>query len=122
MAPPVWWSVAADSGFDFAVADSVAATLPATPAAREQWMTEPDRWSRQLLAPFLQRVRTRLHVAAEPDSVLAERLSLFLAGRVAAVRWPPGAGDELRIRNDPDIRVALPYFARLTTLLEDPKQ
>jgi len=122
MAPPVWWSVAADSGFDFAVADSVAATLPATPAAREQWMTEPDRWSRQLLPPFLQRVRTRLHVAAEPDSVLAERLSLFLAGRVAAVRWPPGAGDELRIRNDPDIRVALPYFARLTTLLEDPKQ
>src|SRR5262245_62377675 len=33
--PPVWWSVAADSGFDFAVADSVAATLPATASARD---------------------------------------------------------------------------------------
>src|SRR5207247_2457103 len=31
---PVWWSAAADSGFDEAVADSVGQTLAATPASR----------------------------------------------------------------------------------------
>lgn len=117
---PVWWSVAADSGFDFAVADSVAATLAATPAAREQWLSEPARWSGQLLQSFLERVRTRLHVSAQTDSALAARISLYLASRVASVRWPTDGVNELRIRNDPDIRAALPYFGRLSSLLSAP--
>ena len=114
---PVWWSIAADSGFDFVIADSVAATLPPTPAARDQWLTDPDRWSKDLLPPFLQRVRTRLRVAAQPDSAVAARISWYLATRAAAVRWPPDGADELRVRTDPDIRAALPYFSRLTSLL-----
>lgn len=117
---PVWWSVAADSGFDFAVADSVAATLPPTPAAREQWLSEPVRWSGQLLSSFLQRVRTRLRVSAQADSALVARISLSLASRVAAVRWPPDGANELRIRNDPDILAAVTYFGRLPNLLSTP--
>ncbi len=114
---PVWWSIAADSGFDFAVADSVAATLPATPAARDQWLTDSDRWSKTLLPPFLQRVRARLRVTAQPDSAIAAQMSWYLATRAAAVRWPPDGANALRIRTDPDIRAALTYFGRLTSLL-----
>jgi len=117
---PVWWSVAAASGFDFAVADSVAATLPATPAARDQWLSEPARWS-GLLEAFLRRVRTRLDVSAQTDSALSARISLALASRVVAVRWPSNGVNELWIRNDPDIRAALPYFGRLPTLLSAPQ-
>lgn len=119
---PVWLSVAGDSGFDFAVADSVAATLPATPAARDQWLSEPARWSGPLLESFLQRVRTRLHVSARADSALAARISLSLANRVAMVRWPSEGLNELWIRNDPDIRAALPFFGRLTSLLTAPRR
>jgi len=116
-APPVWWSVAADSGFVAAVADSVAQTLPATPAARAQWIAGRDRWMPSLVAPFLARVRARLHVAAQPDSLLADRMALLLAARAATVRWPPDGGDELRLRNDSDIRAARGTFARLAELL-----
>src|SRR5881396_1852320 len=56
---PVWWSVAAGSGFDFAVADSVALALPATPAGRDAWMTSPQQWRVRLASPFLDRVRAR---------------------------------------------------------------
>ena len=104
---------------DFLFSERVAAYLSAIEVAAP---VQSDRTIRLPISDPIDMVRSIDAFAAEPDSVLAERLSLFLAGRVAAVRWPPGAGDELRIRNDPDIRVALPYFARLTTLLEDPKQ
>ena len=117
---PIWWSVAADSGFDLAVADSVAATLPATAAMRERWLSDSASWSGQLLSAFLERVRTRLNVSAKPDSTTAARIALYLASRVAAVRWPPDGGTNLRVRNDPDLRAALPYFARLQSLLSPP--
>src|SRR5439155_712365 len=52
---PVWWSAAADSGFDDAVSDSVAQTLPATPAARTAWLTAESEWRAKLLPPFLSR-------------------------------------------------------------------
>ncbi|HYK83273.1 MAG TPA: S41 family peptidase [Gemmatimonadales bacterium] len=118
---PVWWSVARDSGLGDAVADSVAQTLPATPAARAQWLAGRDRWHQSVLAPFLARVRARLHVVAEPDSGVAERMALLLAARAATVRWPPDAGYELEVRNDPDIRAAVGYFPRLAELLSGPK-
>ncbi len=119
---PVWWSVAADSGFDFAVADSVAATLPPTPAARDQWLNEPARWSEPLLEPFLARVRTRLHVSALTDSALDARIASSLASRVTMVRWPADGVNELRIRYDPDIRAALTFFAQLASLLSAPQR
>jgi carboxyl-terminal processing protease len=117
---PVWWSVALDSGFADAVADSVAHTLPATSAARAKWLTDRQQWHARLLVPWLERVRGRLHVRAQLDSALAEQVALYLAARAATVRWPPDGGDELGVRNDPDIRAALEYFPRLADLLGTP--
>lgn len=117
---PVWWSVAAESGFDNAVADSVAQSLPATPAARATWLSSPDRWRATLLPLFLSRVRTRLHVPAQTDSALDARLSRILAARVAEVRWGTDASDELVVGSSPDVQAATGYFARLGQLLAAP--
>jgi carboxyl-terminal processing protease len=117
---PVWWSVAADSGFDNAVADSVALSLPATPPARAAWLAAPDRWRTTLLPLFLSRVRTRLRVPAQTDSALAVRLARILAARVAEVRWGPDAYDEFVARTSPDVQAAIGYFPRLRELLAGP--
>jgi carboxyl-terminal processing protease len=117
---PVWWSIATDSGYDDAVADSVAPLLPATPAARALWLDAKPEWQTRLLDPFLARVRTRLHVSALPDSALASRMARMLAMRVADVRWGPDAQAEFRLHNDPDLRASLPYFDRLPELLAGP--
>ena len=114
---PVWWSVAADSGFDDAVADSVAQSLPATPAARAAWLSAPERWRATLLPLFLSRVRTRLRVPAQTDSALDVRLSRILAARVAEVRWGSDAYDELVARTSPDVQAAIGFFPRLGQLL-----
>jgi carboxyl-terminal processing protease len=118
--PPVWWSTAADSGFDDAVADSVALTLPADPAARARWLGSPGEWEQRLLAPFLQRVRTRLRVAAQPDSATSAAMVRRLAARAASVRWPPDAGIELMLASDPDVTAALAAFPRMHELLRSP--
>lgn len=117
---PVWWSVALDSGFAYAVADSVAQGLPTTAAGRAQWVGTPERWRGAVLAPFLDRVRARLGVRAEPDSAVAQWLSLMLAMRVADVRWPPDGGAEVFVRDDPDIHAAVGYFSKLGELLGAP--
>jgi carboxyl-terminal processing protease len=114
---PVWWSAAADSGFDDAISDSVASTLPPTPAARAAWLTADGEWRARLLPPFLARVRSRLGVVAPTDSLLDRRLSRILAARVAEVRWGPEARDEFLIRNDGAIRVAVAQFPHLQELL-----
>ncbi|HZI21927.1 MAG TPA: S41 family peptidase [Gemmatimonadales bacterium] len=119
-AVPVWWSVASDSGFDIAVADSVAQQLPAGRAGLAEWLGDRPQWSRRLLAPLLERVHTRLGVLPHPDSALSDRLTLRLAARAATVRWPPDGGDELVIRADPDIHAALAYFSHLSALLGAP--
>ena len=121
-AMPVWWSVAMDSGFASAVADSVAHSLAATPAERVRWVASSDRWRQSLLAPFLERVRDRLHVNAQPDSLQTERITLMLAARAADERWPPDGGQEVYVRNDPAIRLALTYFPRLPDLLAPPSR
>ncbi len=113
---PVWWSVAADSGFDDAVSDSVAMTLPATAPARAQWLTATEQWRSRLLVPFLARVRARLRVAAQTDSALQSRMAFALAARVAEVRWGADAREEFVYRPT----VAVPYFARLPQLLAAP--
>ena len=117
---PVWWSVAADSGFDNAVADSVAQSLPATPSARAAWLGGPDRWRTTLLPLFLSRVRARLRVPAQTDSALDARVSRILAARVAEVRWGSDAYDELMARTSPDVQAAIGYFPRLRALLAAP--
>ncbi len=117
---PVWWSAAADSGFDDAVSDSVAQTLPATPAARTTWLSANSDWRGKLVEPFLARVRSRLGVAATTDSALDHRLARILAARVAEVRWGLEAREEFLVRNDPAIRVALEQFPRLPQLLAPP--
>lgn len=116
---PAWWSVAADSGYDDAVADSVALTLAADAASRQAWVANPALWQ-TLLPPFLARVRSRLKVAAIPDSLASAYLARRLAARAAFVRWPPDAGEELLIRSDGDVVAALPYFGRLAGLLRTP--
>ena len=117
---PVWWSAAADSGFDDAVSDSVAQTLPATPAARAAWLSAESEWRAKLLPPFLTRVRTRLDVAAVTDSLLERRLARILAARAAEVRWGSDAREEFVIRNDRTIRVAVDQFPVLRERLGPP--
>jgi hypothetical protein len=117
---PVWWSVAADSGFNNAVSDSVAQTLPATPAARAAWLNARSEWVSKLVPPFLARVRAHLGVAAATDSLMDLRLAGRLALRVAEVRWGPDAWEEFIVRNDATIRIALAQFPRLHELLGPP--
>jgi carboxyl-terminal processing protease len=119
---PAWHAVAADSGFEEAVADSVAHALPATPQARTAWLDAQDRWRTDLLEPFLSRVRARLGVAAEADSAQRARLTRRLAARAAEVRWGAEARDELSLRHDPVVALALAQFPRLTQLLASPSQ
>ena len=118
---PVWWSVAADSGFNDAVSDSVAQALPPTPAGRAAWLAAPDRWRATVLQPFLARVRSRLHVAAQTDSALDARLARILAARVTEVRWGPDALEEFLVRSSPDVQAAAGYFPRLPELLAAPR-
>lgn len=118
--PPAWWSAAADSGYDDAVADSVALTLSADGSARAEWIAATRDWEMRLLPPFLERVRTRLRVAARPDSATGAELARRLAARSASVRWPPDAGSDLMLASDPDVRAALAAFPRLTQLLSAP--
>jgi carboxyl-terminal processing protease len=118
--PPVWWSAAADSGYDDAVADSVALTLAADQAARAQWIASPGEWESRLLPPFLQRIRGRLRIVAQPDSLAARAMARRLAARAAFVRWPPDAGTELMLTSDADVRAALAAFPRLEELLAGP--
>ena len=117
---PVWDALAADSGFDDAVADSVAATLPRTDAARAQWLENRERWPSALVVPFLERVRSRLRVAAVPDTSVVRRIARSMAARVAEVQWGPEARDELLLHEDPVLAAARALFPRLPTLLASP--
>jgi carboxyl-terminal processing protease len=108
---PMWWTLAADSNFDHAIADSVAPTLDASDRGRSAWLDAPDEWRARLLAPFLSRVRVRLGVTAAPDSAQAAKIAELLAARAAEVRWGVEFAKLFWLHNDPDIRAAL---ARLT--------
>ena len=118
---PVWFSVAADSSYDTAVADSVAQTLAATPAERASWFSDSTRWQTTLLPPFLARTRAGLKVAAVPDQAQASRIARNLAYRVAEVRWGAEAGPAFVLQNDADLRASLLLFPRLTALLAPPR-
>lgn len=114
---PVWFSVASDSSYDTAVADSVAQSLPAATAARDRWLGDSAAWQATLLAPFLARVRTGLSAAALPDPAQSARMARLLAFRAAEVRWGSEAGQAFALRNDADVQGALGVFPRLPVLL-----
>jgi carboxyl-terminal processing protease len=119
---PAWHAVAADSGFEEAVADSVAYALPSTDLERARWLGATERWRAELLDPFLARVRARLGVAAEADSGQMERLARRLALRATEVRWGADARDEFLLTHDPVIALSLAQFANLPTLLASPSR
>ncbi|MDH3495683.1 MAG: S41 family peptidase [Gemmatimonadota bacterium] len=119
---PVWHAVAADSGFDDAVADSVGFDLPPGDQARAEWESDAQRWHADLLAPFLARVRQRLGVTAVPDSALAWRLTRGLAARTIEVRWGADARDAFLLRTDPVTALAVAQFPGLAARLAPPGQ
>ena len=117
---PVWFSVAVDSGFLTAVADSVAATLPATPAALEAWTADSLRWDATLVAPFLSRVESRLGVRTAVPPAVRARIARNLALRTVEVRWGPAAEWAFMLRHDPDVALAVSTFPRLSAILAAP--
>jgi len=115
---PRWWTVAADSGWDRAVADSVAATLKTGAAASAAWVRDTAGWADRLLPPLLSRVRSRLAITAALEPAVAGSMARKLASEAAAVRWGEEAGREVTIKNDPDVVAAMALFSRVAELLK----
>jgi hypothetical protein len=92
------------------VADSVAFTLAATPAARQQWLQDSTAWQRALVEPLMARVRARLAVSARNDAELDALLGRRLAARAALARWDEATATTLLSGTDPDIRAAVELF------------
>ncbi len=116
---PVWFSVAADTGLVYAVADGVGPTLPAGEPGRVPWQADSARWDALLVTPFMTRVQAEVSPRAEADGALRARLGRILAARAAEVRWGPEAAESFVAVNDPDVRLALQQFPRLTELLKN---
>jgi carboxyl-terminal processing protease len=114
---PAWLGPAADSGWDTAVADSVAQTLPATSAGLARWSVDTASWRAQLLPPFLARVRAGLRVTARSEPEVLDRIARGLARRAAKVRWGDAGELAFRLRNDQDLQAAISSFPRLSALL-----
>jgi carboxyl-terminal processing protease len=110
---PRWFAIAADSGWDRAVADSVAFTLATDRAAQTAWQVDSLAWQNRLLDPLLDRVRARLRITATVEPSLAALIARRLAARTATVRWSEAAGLALLVRNDPDILAASRLFDQL---------
>ena len=103
-------SVAADSGLDRAVADSVGFLLGSTPAARAAWLNDSSQWSVRLVEPLLTTVRGRLGVTGSLSGSQRAALARRLAARAAVVRWGHDAGEELLVASDDDVRRAVGLF------------
>lgn len=114
---PTWWALAADSSYDAAVADSVAPTLGADSTAKRRWIAGADQWEAALLAPFMDRVRSRLKVSAATSPELNRAIARRLAARAAEVRWGEDAAVELMLRSDPDVAEAVRLFPRVVQML-----
>ncbi|NNG15141.1 MAG: PDZ domain-containing protein [Gemmatimonadales bacterium] len=114
---PVWLSVASDSSFDHAIADSVAHSLSEATWSAQTWANSASVWEAELLPPFLRRVRARLGVAARTTPGLDRAIARQLAARVAEVRWGSDARDELLLRSDLDVSAALEHIPRLESFL-----
>ena len=117
---PVWFSVAVDSGFHTAIADSMAATLPATPAGLAAWAADSLRWETALVVPFLARVQQRLGVRTGMAPAVRARIARNLALRTVEVRWGAEAEADFMLQHDPDVTLAVATFARLPQILAAP--
>lgn len=117
---PAWFSVAADSGWIEAVADSVAALLPKDAKGRTAWMSANSEWQTRLVAPLMNRVTVRLRIAAVPAPEFLTRLGRILGSRAAEVRWGQDGYEEFLVHNDPDIQAAMSYWPKLDSLLRGP--
>jgi hypothetical protein len=93
------------------------AAFPLAASGEEAWRADPGRWRAALLPALLDRTRTRLAVDARPNSALEAFLLRHLAQRAAVVRWGVEAGHRFAVAHDPDIRAAVDYLPRLSTLL-----
>ncbi len=113
---PVWWSLAADSSFAVAVADSVAPLLGTDDAARAAWMSDTLAWRTRLLVPFMARVHSHLHVSGQVSPGVENQIMRRLASRAAEVRWGVDARDELLARSDADVRAAMGAFDKARAL------
>jgi carboxyl-terminal processing protease len=113
---PVWWSIAADSNFAVAVADSVAPLLGVDNAARSAWMSDTTAWRARLVVPFMARVRDHLHISAQLSPGLEYQVMRRLASRAAEVRWGRDARDELLARSDADVKAAMGAFDKARAL------
>ena len=109
---PAWFVAASDSGFDDAVADSVALSLPRDTTAQAAWTSNPAEWPARLLGPLVDRARARLGVTARVDSAQGARIARAMAARVAQVRWGAGAADALLVSSDPEIATAAAVLSR----------
>jgi hypothetical protein len=118
-AMPAWWSVAVDSGWADAVADSVARSLQERQPAI--WIRAADEWRQRLVPPLIARVGSSLRVTPRPDSALEGHIAWLLATRVAEVKWGLEVRERFVVLNDPDIGTAVRYFPRLAELLAGTK-
>ncbi|HEX4562228.1 MAG TPA: S41 family peptidase [Gemmatimonadales bacterium] len=112
-----WWVVAADSGWVAAVAESIAATLPATPQGMTAFEAGFAQWGKTLGQPLLQRIRTRLHVEAAVDSVTELTIGYEVGREVVEIRWGLDARYDLQLHHDRHVRMALQAFPHLADLL-----
>lgn len=109
---PAWFLAAADSGFDDAVSDSIAQSLPRDTVALGRWTRDPAQWASRLLPPLLERARRHLGVPARVDSAQGARIARAMAARAAEVRWGPDAGEALLVESDPEIAAAVGALSR----------
>jgi carboxyl-terminal processing protease len=115
---PRWFTVASDSGWDRAVADSVGFTLATGEAARLAWQEAgAATWADRLLPPLLARVHGRLGLSVQPDDATRAAMARRLAAMAAKVRWGAAAAEEFTVNADPDIIAARALFARAPAIL-----
>jgi carboxyl-terminal processing protease len=114
---PPWFSVAADSGWIEAVADSVAVTMPKDPRTQKAWDMALSEWQNRLVDPLMKRVTSRLNIAAAPSPELQARLGRILAARSAEVRWGLDGYAEFVLANDPDIQGAMSWWPKRESML-----
>jgi len=116
--PGAWWGVAQDSGWIASVADSVANTMPTTPAGMTAFEARLPNWGNSLMPPLLKRIRERLHVQAVVDSTQQWRLGYEVGRQVVQNRWGVDAMYDLDLHHDRDVRTALGAFPKLADLLK----
>jgi hypothetical protein len=106
---PSWWARAVADGTVYTIADSIAATLSSTEAARNAWLPATTQWEERLLPALLARVRPNdrdQSIAKETRQAMARQL----AARAAEVRWGAQTAIELLLSTDSDVRAAQSLF------------